>query len=175
MIQRPRHFDLDELVCPHIFFKYGEAAWQFFDQKQLILVDWIRNKLGAMFANNWHHEFLDSDYIKELKNLILKGIAIYPGSLPDAPYQMLKERGLRCNLCDLSRAKTNKGIIYVSPHFTGQGTDSDVKGMISEEARQWLIKHQDEIPYPIRLEKDVTWLHQDSRDAGQKVTLVNPN
>jgi hypothetical protein len=174
MINRPKYFDLDEIVCPHMFFKYGEAAWQFFDKKQLILLDWIRSKLGPAFANNWHHQFLESDYIVEIKRLIQKGIAIYPGALPPSPYQLLDERGLRCNLCSLNIAKTNKGIIYVSPHFTGQGTDYDVKGMDAEEVRKWLIINKNDIPFPIRLEKGVGWVHQDSRDAGQKVTLVNP-
>jgi hypothetical protein len=175
MINRPTHFDLDELVCPHIFFKYGEVAWQFFDQKQLILLDWIRNKLGPMYANNWHYKYLDSDYINEIKHLISIGALIKLDYLPPSELQMFDERGLRCNLCSLNILKTNKGIIYVSPHFTGQATDYDVKGMMAEEVRKWLIKHQDEIPYPIRLEKGVGWVHQDSRDAGEKVHLVNPS
>jgi hypothetical protein len=174
MINRPKYFDLDEIVCPHMFYKYGETAWQFFDQKQLILLDWIRSKLGPIHANNWHYEFLDSDYIREIKDLILRKAPITSNLLPPNPYQLLDERGLRCNLCSLNITKTNKGIIYVSPHFTGQATDYDVKGMTAQEVRQWLLKHQDEIPYPIRLEKGVLWVHQDSRDAGEKVTLVNP-
>jgi hypothetical protein len=158
-----------------MFFKYGEVAWQFPDQKHLINIDWVRRKLGPMFANNWHYEFLDSDYIKELKRLIQMDAVIKPEFLPAAPLGMFEERGLRCNLCNLNVLKTVRGIIYVSAHSTAQATDYDVKGMTSEEVRQWLIQHQDEIPYPIRLEKGVGWVHQDSRDAGEKVHLVNPS
>jgi hypothetical protein len=174
MVNKPRHFDLDEIVCPHMFYKYGEVAWQFFDPRQLILLDWIREKLGPMYANNWHYKYRDCDYITEVSNYIKKGIALYPAMAADAPYDLLDERGLRCNLCTITRQKSNKGIVYVSPHLTGQGTDYDVENMQAEEVRQWLIQHQAELPFPIRLEKGVSWVHQDCRDAGDKVTLVNP-
>jgi len=174
MIQRPRHFDLDEIICPHMLFKYGEMAWQFFDQKQLILLDWVRDKLGPMSANNWFHEYFESDYIKELKRVIGNKEPVISKNLPPYSLSMFSQRGLRCNLCSLNLDKTSKGIIYVSPHFTGQGTDYDVKGMTAEEVRSWLIAHQEELPFPIRLERGVNWVHMDSRDAGAKVVLVDP-
>jgi uncharacterized protein YcbK (DUF882 family) len=68
---------------------------------------------------------------------------------------------------------TNKGTIYVSPHITGEADDYDVQGMHAEEVRQWLIKNQSKLPYPIRLEAGVTWVHMDCRDAGEKVFLFN--
>ena len=173
-IYRPTHFDLDEIVCPHIFYKYGEMAWQFFDEKQLINIDWVRNKLGPMYANNWHNQFLDSEYIKEIKYLVQANALIKQDLLPPASLQLFDERGLRCNLCSLNILKTERGIIYVSPHFTGQGTDYDVKNMTADEVRKWLITNQDNIPYPIRLEKGVGWVHMDSRNAGVKVFEFNP-
>jgi hypothetical protein len=65
--------------------------------------------------------------------------------------------------------------MYVSPHMTGQGVDFDVQGLLAEEVRQWLIKNPNLLPYPIRLEAGVSWVHLDTRDTGiQKVTLFNP-
>ena len=174
MIYKPSYFDLEEIVCPHIFYKYGEIAWSFFDQKQLINIDWVRTKFGPVFANNWYENYRDSDYIKELKKVIESGKPLKLDYLPSEPHWLLDERGLRCNFCNLNLSKTQAGIIYVSPHFTGQGTDYDVQGCTAEEVRLYLIKNQAQVPHPFRLERNVSWVHQDSRDTGQKVTLVNP-
>lgn len=65
--------------------------------------------------------------------------------------------------------------MYVSPHMTGQSVDFDVQGLIAEEVRQWIIKNQNLLPYPIRLEDDDNWVHLDTRDADNgKVYLFNP-
>lgn len=174
MIDKPIYFDLQEIVCPHIYYKYGEIAWQFFDQKQLINLDWVRTKLGPMFANNWFEQHRESDYIKELEKVIKSGKPIKLDLLPPEPQGLLDERGLRCNFCNLNISKTQAGIIYVSPHFTGQGTDYDVQGRNAEEVRLWLVNNQAKVPHPFRLERNVSWVHMDSRDTGQKLTLVNP-
>ena len=73
----------------------------------------------------------------------------------------LTQRGLRCNLCSLVKAKTEAGILYVSPHLLAAGFDFDVEGMTAEEVRQWLVQHKEELPYPIRIEQDVNWVHLD--------------
>lgn len=73
----------------------------------------------------------------------------------------LTQRGLRCNLCSLVKAKTEAGILYVSPHLLAAGFDFDVEGMTAEEVRQWLVQYKEELPYPIRLEQDVNWVHCD--------------
>jgi hypothetical protein len=174
MINKPIYFNLEEIVCPHIYYKYGEIAWQFFDQKQLINIDWVRTKMGPMFVNNWYEDHRESDYILALKEMIESGKSIKLDLLPPEPHGLLDERGLRCNFCNLNLSKTQAGIIYVSPHFTGQGTDGGIQGRTPEEVRLWLVKNQVQVPHPFRLERNVAWLHIDSRDTGQKVTLVNP-
>jgi hypothetical protein len=81
------------------------------------------------------------------------------------------QRGFRCNLCDL--VKNAKGI-YVSAHCTGQAVDFDVDGMVAEEIRQYLIKNKTLWPYPIRLEKNVSWVHLDTRVSDvERVTLFS--
>jgi hypothetical protein len=177
MIQKPKHFGLEELVCPHVYYKYGEMAWQFLDQKQLILLDWVRERLGAMFINNWHEDqWINSDYVQFIIEKTKAGLPIIETEEPVPDPALFSQRGLRCNICGLNYAKTQAGIIYVSPHFLGKGDDYDVKTMEAEEVRKWLIQHQTDIPYPIRLEKGVQWVHMDCEEAitGEKVQLVNP-
>lgn len=62
---------------------------------------------------------------------------------------------------------------YLSAHCLGRGFDVTVSGMSAEDARQAIIKASDKLPYPIRLEDGVSWLHVDVMDLcnGQKVTL----
>jgi hypothetical protein len=175
MIQKPDWFDLEELVCPHVYYKFWEMAWQFLDQKQLILMDWVRNKLGPTFVNNWHEpEYINSDFVKFIAEKVAHNLPIFVNEEPVPNAQLFSQRGLRCNICGLNYTKTKAGIIYVSPHFLGKGDDYDIQGKMPEEVRQWLIKHQSEIPYPIRLEIGVPWVHMDCEDSGQKVQLVNP-
>jgi len=147
MICKPTYFSLDELVCPHVYDKFGDIAWQFFDPRLLITIDLLRDKLNKpIFVNDWqvHGEF--------------------------------DERGFRCLQCSLVRKAIKDKRLYVSPHMTGQGVDFDVEGLVAEEVRQWIIKNQKILPYPVRLEKNVGWVHLDTRDNsdGRKITLFNP-
>jgi hypothetical protein len=80
------------------------------------------------------------------------------------------QRGFRCNLCSL--VKNAKGI-YVSAHMTGQAIDFDVDGMVSEEVRQYIITNKNLWPYPLRLERSVSWVHLDTRGGVEKVTLFS--
>ena len=84
------------------------------------------------------------------------------------------QSGLRCNLCDLVKSKTLKNIVYLSAHIRAQAADFSVKGMTASEVRVWLKQHEDRLPYPIRLEKGVNWVHLDVIDTGVKVYIFNP-
>jgi hypothetical protein len=146
MIYKPDYFSLDELVCPDVYEKFGEIAWQFFDSRLLITIDTIRQKIGKpIFINDWQvHGLFD-------------------------------ERGFRCIQCNLVKDAIKINRLYVSPHMTGQGVDFDVQGLIASEVRDWIIKNQNLWPYPIRLENNVNWVHLDTRDSGiEKVHLFNP-
>lgn len=143
---KPIYFDLEELVCPHVFNKFGQIAWQFLDPRLLETIDKLRERLNKpIFVNSW-----DS------------------GGKFD-------ERGFRCIQCDLVKKAIQENRLYVSPHMTGQGVDFDVQGMLAEEVRQWIIKNQNILPYPIRLENKVSWVHLDVREVeGHKFYLFNP-
>ena len=48
----------------------------------------------------------------------------------------LKQRGFRCNCCEIVREKTAKGTLYVSPHVLGMGVDLSSNAMTAEEMRK---------------------------------------
>lgn len=73
----------------------------------------------------------------------------------------LQQRGLRTNLSPLVQDKTKAGKLYLSAHCLGKGVDLSSGKMTAEAMRVWVRQHIDECPYPIRMEKDVNWLHID--------------
>lgn len=75
----------------------------------------------------------------------------------------LKQRGLRCNMCPLVKSK--KGV-YVSAHVTGNAIDFTCDNKTAEEIRQLIKDNQDKLPYKIRLEEGVSWVHIDVYDQG---------
>ena len=78
------------------------------------------------------------------------------------------QRGMRCNMCQMVKEKTT---VYESAHCNGVGFDITVSGMTAEDARKTIKENEDKLPYPIRLEEDVTWLHIDCYDPcnGKKI------
>ena len=82
-----------------------------------------------------------------------------------------KERGLRCNICEITKDKTTKNQLYLSSHCNGAGVDFDVKGMSASDVRLWVVANSVLLPYPIRLEQKVNWVHLDIYDMlnGHKV------
>lgn len=138
-IKKCKHFKIYELVSKQVYEKYGETAWQFFDPRLLENLDWIRETTGKKITvNDW-----------------------YWGGNFD-------ERGLRCNMDTMMVDKTNNEIIYCSPHPMGQGVDFDEQDFTAQETRDWLRKNQKDLPHPIRVEKNVSWVHIDVRNRGVK-------
>ena len=145
MIQELQYFELEELVCPHVYEKYKQVAWQFFDSRLLMTIERIRELLNKRITvNTWKEE------------------------------GQFSQRGFRCIQCNIVKKAIEEDRLYVSPHMTGQAVDFDVEGLLAEEVRQWIIKKQNLLPYPIRLENGTSWIHLDSRDSISKVYLFNP-
>jgi len=141
----PVYFNLEELVCKDIYDKFGVIAWQFFDPRLIKNIDWIRRMIGKpIFINNW----IDGG--------------------------KFDERGYRCLQCSLVVEAIKTKRLYVSPHMLGQAVDFDVQGLVAEEVRQWLIKIKGQLPFAIRLENNVNWVHLDVQETGEKVKLFNP-
>lgn len=148
MIYKCRHFILQELVCPHIYKKFGEQAWSFLDDRLLQTIDLIRDKLEKpIWINNW-----DS------------------GGRYD-------ERGYRCIQCSIVQDAIEKEVLYASAHTRAQAVDFNVEGLTVYQVRAWLIGNPSVLPYPIRLEKNApTWNHLDVCNTGKnKVELFIAN
>jgi len=144
--QLKRYFDVRELVCSHTYQKFGEnVSWQFLDTEILHTLLVLRTQIlkCGMVIN---------DYIFAGNN---------------------EQRGLRCNICPIPKDKTDKNQIYLSAHCNGAGFDvvfGKHTGMTAEKARSLILENQHLLPYNIRLEARVTWLHIDCYDTGEKVS-----
>ena len=73
----------------------------------------------------------------------------------------LKQRGFRCNCCELVKSKTEEGTLYVSPHTLGMGVDLSSPSMTAEEMREKIKENAIFAPGNVRIEADVNWLHID--------------
>lgn len=122
-------FDIDELVCPHTYKRWGEKSWQFLDTRYLHCLLVIRRDIlrAPMYANGGTYT----------------------------------QRGLRCNLCAEVKSKTNSNALYLSQHSFGKAGDFVSPKMTAERMRTEIVRQGDLLPYPIRLEQGVTWLHFD--------------
>jgi hypothetical protein len=145
MIYRPQFFDLQELVCKEVYFKHGEKAWMFLDEKIIITIDTIRRLINKPITiNNWNDggEF--------------------------------DQRGLRCNLCPIVKNKTFLGELYLSAHVLGCAVDFNVEGITPDDVALWIAFNKDKLPYNLRIEKDTdTWTHLDCYDTGMKLNFFN--
>lgn len=145
MVYRPQFFTLQELVCKHVYDKYGEMAWMFLDDKAVITLDLIRRSLDrSITVNNW------------------------------ADGGKYDERGLRCNLCSIVKNQTEKDKVYMSAHCLGRAFDFTVDGISAGEVRVWIAANKNLLPYNIRLETGVSWVHMDTYDTGLKIHFFKP-
>lgn len=135
--QLSEFFSIKELVCSHVYNKYGNSSWDFLDTKFLHTLLIIRRDIlsAPMICNN--------------------------GSQT--------QRGLRCNMCNLVKQKTN---LYLSAHILGKAGDFTVVGMTAEEARNRIKSHAHLLPYCVRLERGVSWLHIDVRDQTGAISKI---
>jgi hypothetical protein len=79
------------------------------------------------------------------------------------------QRGLRCNLCPLVKDKKTQ---YLSGHVLGCAFDVLSKEMTAAQMRALIVQNKDLLPYPIRMEAGVTWLHFDLlTDSDDKITF----
>lgn len=139
-----QYFGVKELVCPDVYERFGESAWQFLDTRLLHTLYVIREMIDRpVIVNNW-----------------AKG-----GSY--------SQRGLRCNVCPLVKEKTSLEKVYLSAHVQGVAVDFHVPGMTTAEVRRLIIDNQRLLPYPIRIERDTTtWIHIDMRNDDENFKIV---
>lgn len=137
-----KYFKITELVCPHVYEKYGNASWRFLTTESLYTLLVLREDIlqVPLICNNYSIG--------------------------------LTQRGLRCNLCELIKEKTKNDELSLTAHGGGKGWDLTSPKMTADEMRRKISQKSHLLPYPIRIEKDVDWLHIDNYDAGnsQKIT-----
>lgn len=137
------YFDIRELTCPHVYDKFREYAWNFFDPRLLDTLLVIREKIGKpIYVNNWD---MGGNFT---------------------------QRGLRSNLSPIVKEKTSLEKLYMSAHCQGMAVDFNVKGMTIEDTHKWLKNNQILLPHPIRVESinsAPTWIHIDTRTDGLNV------
>lgn len=107
--------------------------------------------------------FLDTDYLHALL-IIRRDILRLPMWCNTSTR---KQRGLRCNRCQLVRS-SNKP--YLSAHVLGKAGDFNIVGMNASVARERIKAAADLLPCKVRLEKwdaqgnEISWLHIDTID-----------
>lgn len=137
------------------------AIRPYFDIQELVC-DHTYAKWGE---NAW--QFLDTDYLHALL-IIRRDIIRLPMWCNGS---QKKQRGLRCNRCQMVREKTS---VYLSAHILGKAGDFTISGMTAEQARQKIKANANLLPCQIRIEKGVSWLHFDVRpdDTRPNVKVV---
>ena len=88
-----------------------------------------------------------------------------------------QQRGLRENIAPLVWSKTNAGTMYLSAHCLGKACDLSSPKMTAEEMRKAIVLKASLLPYKVRIEKDVTWLHIDvmcEPSQKQKIYFFKP-
>ena len=137
------YFAIHELVCPHVYNRFGEAAWEFLDKDLLDVLLFIREHLNRpIYINNYK----------------------WGGDK--------SQRGLRCNCDPLVKEKTYLEKPYLSAHIFGKGVDFHVQGMTAEEVRKWIADYQVYLPCSIRLETEISWIHLDVIDYGKSANKI---
>lgn len=99
-------------------------------------------------------QFLDTAYLHNLL-VIRRDILQMPMA---CNHDLQMQRGLRCNRCESVKHKNS---VYLSSHILGKAGDFTVKGMTAEEARSRIRNNAGMLPYPLRMESGVNWLHID--------------
>lgn len=128
---------------------------KYFNIKELVC-DHTYNKFGE---SSW--QFLDTKLLHTL--LVLRRDLFQCPMVIN--YKGHYQRGLRCNICNLVKDKTNRGNIYLSAHCLGKALDISMATISGAKARELIKKYQHILPYPVRIEKNVNWLHIDVRDT----------
>ena len=131
-----KYFQLQELVSKAVYDKYGEYAWNFFDEKLLATIVALREIILCvpLVCNNWKSG----------------------GSF--------SQRGFRENTCEIVAEKTRANKIYCSAHCLGKGIDLSSPKMTADEMRKKIEANKSILPYSVRIEdakSAPTWLHID--------------
>lgn len=141
---KSKHFRIEEFVSKAVFDALGEKAWALLDPRLIQTMDLIKEVVGdrSVTINNW----------------------LWGGSF--------SQRGFRENTSQIVTDKTKAGKLYLSAHTVGMAADFDIKGFTAEQVRNLLVLLECTIPYKIRLEDGVSWVHLDVRDDNKEKVYI---
>lgn len=123
---------------------------KFFDLDELV----CDHALAKSGEQAW--QFLDTNFLWAL--LVIRRDILKRPMYCNGRFK--RQRGLRCNCCDLVKSKK---VPYLSAHVLGKAGDFDVTGMTAEQARQLIKANASLLPCQVRVEEGVSWLHFDVR------------
>lgn len=121
---------------------------EFFQIRELVC-EHTHSKWGE---RSW--QFLDTAFLHNL--LVIRRDILQAPMVCNHGSQL--QRGLRCNRCGLV---AQKDAVYLSSHVLGKAGDFTIQGMTAQEARSRIRNSANLLPYPLRMEGGVTWLHID--------------
>ena len=126
-----------------------KALQKYFDVLELV----CEHTYSEWGEKSW--QFLDTEFLHNLL-VIRRDILQLPMI---CNHDNANQRGLRCNMCQIVK---DSGKLYLSSHIFGRAGDFTVKGLTAQEARSRIRNNAHLLPYPLRMEGGVTWLHIDT-------------
>ena len=126
-----------------------KALQKYFDVSELV----CEHTYSEWGEKSW--QFLDTEFLHNLL-VIRRDILQLPMI---CNHDNANQRGLRCNVCQIVK---DSGKLYLSSHIFGRAGDFTVKGLTAQEARSRIRNNAHLLPYPLRMEGGVTWLHIDT-------------
>lgn len=135
-IYKPKYFELYELMPPELY------------TYDMMVSEEARERA---FANYFDEKLLVT--IDIIRGEIIKAPLICNTWYQDGNRKYSGLRPTNCTVgSEMSQHKLGKAVDLLSNKYT------------AEEMRQMIKEHQDLLPYPIRLEDGVNWLHIDTKE-----------
>ncbi len=128
-----KFFKVQEFIDEPTFKRWGDNSWNFLDDRLLETILILRRDIlkVPLVCNDW----------------------AFGGKN--------QQRGLRTNVSELVKKKTNANTLYLSQHIFGKAVDLVSAKMSAEKMRELIRANQSKLPYKIRMESGVSWLHID--------------
>ena len=143
-----KYFKIQELVCPHVYEKYGDKSWEFFNEEFLKELDIVREVLGVpIVINNWS-----------------KG-------------GQYRESGNRCQFCSIVAKKIANKELNMSMHNLYQAFDLKPKELEIRKAVEIIMDNIHRFKIIKRIENPdntLTWIHIDTKGHHKGIRIFNP-
>lgn len=143
-----KYFKIQELVCQHVYKKYGDKSWEFFSEEFLKDLDTVREVLGVpIIINNWH---VNGQY---------------------------KESGNRCQFCSIVAKKITNKELNMSMHNLYRAFDLKPKNLEIKKAVEMIMDNVHRFKVIKRIENPdytLTWLHLDTKGHHKGIRIFNP-